>query len=238
MTTKYSQLGASVAALLSFSQPAVAAAAPSGPVGVNPSIDTVQIVLRARGGDAMAFADLYERFAAHLLLSIQARLRRFGRIGVEAPDIAQETWRRALVRFPTFEPARCPFRRWIVKIGKNVLSEQARRHRRHRAGSLNDVAEGQPMAHPGEPVLFQRASRILGVLASNDEFAYLLRLVRRLGRVDAEIVVQHAIHERSHADIARRLSWTVAAVTKRWQRAIAKLRRSKYWQRLVDDPVA
>ena len=91
-------------------------------------------VVAAQGGDAEAFAELYEHLAPALATWARLRTRGGGAAQLDPFDLVQEVWLRAWRQLEAFEADRVPFRPWLFRVAKNVLLEAHRAARRARPG--------------------------------------------------------------------------------------------------------
>jgi RNA polymerase sigma-70 factor, ECF subfamily len=85
-----------------------------------------EIVLRAKRGDDLAFAELYIVFFD--------RVKRFLVVTLKNPDdaneVAQDVFERALKTFDRYDPERGPFRTWLFRMVSNMAIDHLRRERR------------------------------------------------------------------------------------------------------------
>src|SRR5262245_61746102 len=98
------------------------------------------LLARARAGGGEAWADLGARHHAGLRLFLRARLGRALALRVDAEDLAQEAWLRALAALPSFEE-RGPgsFARWLRTLALNALADAARAARAARRDGRREV---------------------------------------------------------------------------------------------------
>lgn len=89
-------------------------------------MDTDELTLGARGGDADACEALFARVADRLLLYVRLRLGPRLAGSLEPMDVVQDTYLAALRAFSGFEP-RGPgaFSRWLFRIADNRLRDAA-----------------------------------------------------------------------------------------------------------------
>ncbi len=141
---------------------------------------TAELVLRARRGDAAAFAELaraYLRPAYSVALAVVGR-------PADAEDVAQDALMAALERIDDCrEPAR--FAAWLLQIvrnrGRNLLDRRR----------LRDVPADEPPEVAGPAPVGDRVAhdRLLAALAE-------------LAEVQREVVLLHDLEEWTHAEIA------------------------------------
>lgn len=151
-----------------------------------------------------AFRDLYDRYTPYLL---QFVLRLQARSEMEAEDVVQETWVRAVERFATFRWD-STLRTWLGAIALNLTRESLRKRARRRRRLDEARAVGVRVARP----------------ASIAERVDLERAIARLPDGYRVVLVLHDIEGFRHSEIAERLG--IAAVSSRTQlhRARAALR--------------
>lgn len=116
------------------------------------------LVAALRRGSEPALARLAEECARDLLPQLQSRLGRRSRLGLEAEDVLQDAFLRAIVRLQDFNgETRREFKTWLYRIAINRLFDafRAARREREREGrvvftDLSTVdAEGPPRASGG-----------------------------------------------------------------------------------------
>lgn len=180
---------------------------------------------RAREGDATGFSTLYGRLAPALYAWARFRLHGPMRAAVDAEDIVQEVWWRALEAFPGFQP-RGPgaFRAWIFSIATNVFRELARR----RSPSRNARVETLP------PDLSAEITSITRNLARNDEATRLIDDLSRLDDDDRRLVLHCGLEGLTARDAAPLLGISAEAVKKRWQRLRVTLADRPAWAALLE----
>lgn len=182
-----------------------------------PSPVTEALVGSLQGGDADAFAALYERVLPSLYAWSALRAPR----GVEAVDLVAETWLHAVRGLQTYEPARASFRAWIFGVAKKVLLQL-----------LRDI-ERQPAPTPGEAVRAGRddpeaipdsVTSLSRRCACDEALALFLARVADLGELERELLIFCGLEGFSCGQAATRLGLSEEATTKRWQRLRAELR--------------
>jgi RNA polymerase sigma-70 factor, ECF subfamily len=194
----------------------------SSPDGSDP---TSACIAGAVAGDLASQAWLVERFTPVLLA--QARYRMQHVRGSEPEDVVQETWAQALPKLGHLAPRD---QRWTpvllrflsVVLLRNV-NDLMRRTIRRRGGDVG---------HGGEPatradVLGQAPAEISGIvtrLARADRACAVQRAVQALPPDEREVLVLRGIEQLSNRDVARLLGVDDSAVTRRYQRALHRLK--------------
>jgi RNA polymerase sigma factor (sigma-70 family) len=91
------------------------------------------LVVALRGGSEPALARLAEECARDLLPQLRSRLGRRSRLGLEAEDVLQDAFLRAIVRLQDFHgETRREFKTWLYRIAINRLFDAFRAARRER----------------------------------------------------------------------------------------------------------
>jgi len=131
-----------------------------------------ELIRRARGGDADAFAELVIRHADR----VQGALRRFGLDAGEADEVAQEVFLRAWRGLPRFE-GRAQFSTWLYRIAFNEAQRRLGRRPRPR-----------PEADPerDDPIVSVPESPRLGPEARTLDHEFEQTLAQALGQLPAD----------------------------------------------------
>lgn len=183
--------------------------------GVTADLDQVELVNRARAGDADAYARLvhpHEQVAFRLAYLIT-------RSAAEAEDAAQEGMVKAYVALRRFDPAR-PFRPWLLRIVANEA-----RNRRRAAGRR---AFHEWRAGMGRPDVLAPSPE--GEVERADAVRRVLAAVERLGERDRLVIAARYLLDLSERETAAALGLPVGTVKSRTSRALDRLR-----QMLEDD---
>lgn len=178
-----------------------------------------------RQGSEESFAALYERVSPSLLA--WAKLRTLGAIGrrVDAEDLLQETWWRALESFDRFDVSKGRFRQWIFGIAAKVLLKMSRQDgtsaREREVGPLHSSLQAQLTS------IRERSARRDRVESLVDEVSRLSDDEQRLflGRVQGL----------SHLDLGKALGVSEAAAQKRWERLKASLAETEIVREMIED---
>lgn len=179
-------------------------------------MDISALLQRVARGDRAAYAELVRRHQRPLF----AYLGRMGLPAGRAEEVAQETFLRAWVHLPRFDPARAQFSTWLYAIARHLALHELERasHQREipvgadEGGLLDLVAETSPAGDPAQRLdATRRAQQIRAAL-------------RELPTPDRSALALAYVHELSLADIARLEDCSVAAVKARLHRARQRLR--------------
>ena len=196
-----------------------------------PPGQVADLVARAAAGDREAVAELLERYRARLRRMVALRLdpRLQGR--VDASDVIQEGYLDALRRLDEFaaDPS-VPFYIWLRFLVGQRVQEQ---HRRHLGTPGRDVGREVSIyrgAMPGAST-GALAARLLGNLTSPSQAAVRaerkLRLQEALNRMDPldrEILVLRHYEQMTNGDAAAALGLDKSAASKRYTRALVRLK--------------
>ena len=132
----------------------------------------------------------------------------------DAKDIAQETFIRAFQALDGFDSAR-PLRPWLLRIATNLARNRQRSTGRYLA-ALGRWFQAEP--EPVAPAPSQAHSR-------QQEADMLWQAVRRLNRIDQEVIYLRYFLELSVAETAEAAGIAPGTVKSRLHRALSRLRR-------------
>ena len=178
------------------------------------------------------FSKFYEALAPSL--HGWARLRINPRIHgkLNAEDLTQEIWWRALSAFDQYDATRASFRTWLFGIASNVLLD-ALRHLRVRGELAHDSQRYRVGAHP-EAVVADLTS--ISKAAARDERAdQLVAEVRGLSDDDRRLFCAYALEGMRLADAATVVGISKDAAAKRWQRLKARIVDDATWRGILVD---
>lgn len=167
-----------------------------------------ELLARARGGDADAFAAFYRRHERLVLGWLMSHTRD----PALAADLAAEAFAAAYLASDRFEPELAPAGAWLVGIARNKLRASLRRRQ-----------------------VEDRARRRMGVerLALDDDAlarveacdGMVVQWLEELPEEQREAVRAHVVGDESYGDLAVRLRTSPAVVRKRVSRGLAVLRQ-------------
>jgi RNA polymerase sigma-70 factor, ECF subfamily len=196
------------------------------PAETDPEITA--LVSRLRAGDSAALAELFDKHREKLRRMVQLRLdhRLAGR--VSASDVLQEAYIDALKRVEHyFEKPDQPFFGWLRLV---VSQRMADIHREHLAQKRN--AGREVPIHGGATDSACLAACLLGNLSSpshtatrNEVFARLEQALNQMDQMDREVLALRHFEELSNAETANLLGIQTAAASKRYVRALARLKQ-------------
>jgi RNA polymerase sigma-70 factor (ECF subfamily) len=189
------------------------------------------LVDRLRGGDSSALAGLFSHYQRRLRRMIEVRLDR--RVGsrISASDVLQETYLDATKRVRHFlRKPDLPFYVWLRMVAVQRLAEVHRQHLgAQRRSTGHEVSIDRPLLESANsPCL---AASLVGRLASpshvarrNELFMQVEQALGQLGPADREVVALRHFEELSNNEVAKILGIHKAAASKRYVRALRRLR--------------
>jgi RNA polymerase sigma factor (sigma-70 family) len=190
--------------------------------------ETADDVRLAQDDRAAGFAALYARLAPSVLAWARLRIPSVLRGAIDPEDVVQEVWRRAYERFPSFDPARAPFRAWVFRIANLVLMEGLRRAKtRVRAAGGDDTRD--PAAAALDP-----ATTVSRAVAADEALAGFIAAALREEDEDRRLFA-YRLEGLTFEECGERLGTTPAAARKRWQRLRERLADLARRTGLVDD---
>lgn len=192
------------------------------------------LVERLTRGDPSALAELFERFGGPLRRMVACRLdvRLNGRLSPS--DVLQEAYIDALKRVPHFRPE-MPIGAWLRWIVKQRLIET---HRQHLGAKIRSVAHEvsiYPIASPSSAP--RLADQLVGPITSPSQAAMRSEFVARMEEalrclepLDREVLALRHLEELGNTEVADFLGIHKAAASKRYVRALERLKEalSKY----------
>jgi RNA polymerase sigma-70 factor, ECF subfamily len=180
----------------------------------------VGLMLRVRGGDGAAFAELVRRY----------RLRVFGRFcrwlgdRAEAEDLTQDVFLRVYRYRDRYEP-RAKFATWLFHITRNVARNAVRSRRRRPCLRLEALAgPGDPAA--GEWLLPDRGEPPSRPLERAELAGQVRSAVSDLADRQRTAVELHQFHDHTYAEVADALAMSPKAAKSLLYRARNQLRVS------------
>ena len=164
-----------------------------------------ELLYAALRGDETAFTSFCVRSLPTLTRVLRAACRASGFPEDWAEDAAQESLMRAILQMRA-EPPRQVSLGWLIRVGRNVLLDWARRQRRAPLLSPDDTLAA---SNEGPP----------------NETEALWVGMERLATADREIIEAVLINETSPETIAEKLKISRWAIYKRYERALIRLRK-------------
>jgi RNA polymerase sigma-70 factor (ECF subfamily) len=192
------------------------------------SDETQSLLDRAKNGDQAAFEALFRRHRARLLQAIALRMDRRVAARVDASDVLQETYLEAFRRLPRYlQEQPMPLYLWLCWLAREKVLAS---HRRHLGAEKRAVTHEAPLLPADSSATFVGA-----VIAGHEpspsqalakaELAERLRLA--LGQLDddeRDLILWRHFEQLSARDTAQLLEISEAAASKRYIRAVERLR--------------
>jgi RNA polymerase sigma-70 factor (ECF subfamily) len=189
--------------------------------------ETQRLLQQVRGGDRLAFEQLFTRHRPFLRQIIEMRLDPRLRSRVDPSDVVQETQLEAFRRLDDYlERQPMPFRLWLRKTACERLLMAQRQH----VGAARR-AVGREVTLPDASSL-QLAQQLLAggstpsQRLNREELASQVRqAVTRLSETDREVLLMRNLEMLSNQEVAHELQIDPAAASQRYGRALLRLRK-------------
>lgn len=185
-------------------------AAPSEPTGELATV--MDIVVRAQGGDADAFGELYDRYVDVVFRYVAYRVAN----RALAEDLTSETFLRALRRITSYTWQGRDFGAWLVTIARNLIADHFKSGRYRLELATPDLVEAgadRSEAGPEDEVL------------ANLTNATLLDAVKQLNAEQQECIALRFLQGMSVAETAQIMGKNEGAVKALQYRAVKSLSR-------------
>ncbi len=190
--------------------------------------ETQKLLERAQLGDQTAFELLFQRHRPKLRRAIAMRMDRRVAARVDASDVLQDTYLEAFKRLPKYlQRPEMPFYLWLCWIAREKVLAL---HRRHLGADKRAVTHEAPLLPADSSATF-----VSVVIAGREpspsqalakaELAERLRLA--LGQLDhdeRDLILWRHFEQLSARDMAQLLQISEAAASKRYIRAVERLR--------------
>lgn len=189
---------------------------------------------RVRSGDRSALAELYSAHRARLRRWVDLHLDPRVRGRLSPSDVIQEVYLAAEQRLDHFrERPEMPFSVWVRLLAGQRLVEV---HRRHLGAAARDagreVSLGDGGANHGPAASAANlAARLAGDLTSpsqaalrDEQHALLVQALDSMDALDREVLALRHYDELSNDEVARLLGLSKGTASKRYVRALARLR--------------
>jgi RNA polymerase sigma-70 factor (ECF subfamily) len=193
--------------------------------------DIADLVARLGNGDQGALAELFARYGDQLRRMVAFRLDQRLNGRVSSSDILQEAYIDALKRIPHFlSKPEMPIGAWLRLIVGQRLIEVHRQHLGAKIRAANqeislDQAGWLPASSP------RLVDHLVGHLTSpsqaamrNESSAHLEEALRNMDALDREVLALRHFEELSNNEVAEILGITKAAASKRYVRALDRLK--------------
>jgi RNA polymerase sigma-70 factor (ECF subfamily) len=191
------------------------------------------LLARLREGDQQALAELYSRYRDPLRRMVAIRLdhRLNGR--VSPSDVLQEAYIDALKRVGHYlSKPDMPFPGWLrLVVGQRLVEI----HRQHLGARMRDAGQEISLAHGAWPAASSvcLAAQLAGDLTSpsmaaekNEALTQLEEALNRMDPLDREVLALRHFEELSNNEVAEILGIQKAAASKRYVRALTRLKEA------------
>jgi RNA polymerase sigma-70 factor (ECF subfamily) len=195
------------------------------------STGTEDLLECAKTGDLRALAELFARHRIRLERMIRLRLDRRLHSRLDPADVLQDAYLDVARRFPEYvaNPA-MPFFLWLRSLVGQRLIDLHRKHLRARMRSADNEVSLQQSALP-QVSSASLALQLLGSLTSPTRAVaraemrlHLQEALNAMETLDREVVVLRHFEDLSNAEIAQVLNISPSAASKRYIRAIRRLK--------------
>ena len=192
-------------------------------------VEIASLIARLRAGDQTALAELFDKHRDKLRRMVQLRLdhRLAGR--VSASDVLQEAYIDALKRIDHyFDKPDQPLFGWLRLVVGQRLADVRREHMAQKRDAGRDVS-----IHPAgqgadsgciAASLVGHLSSPSGLAVKNETFSRLEEALEQMDPLDREVLALRHFEELSNAETAELLGIQPPAASKRYVRALARLK--------------
>lgn len=190
-----------------------------------------QLVANAQGGDEAALSQLFELYRGRLRRMVQLRMDRRIQTRVDVSDVLQEAYVDIASQLKNYtKNPELPFFLWLRRLTGQRL---AKTHRFHLGQQKRDLAREARIdrAGPMDASSVVMASQLIGQFTSVAGRAIRREMQQKMQEVldtmsddDREIIGLRHVEQLTHNEIALLLKVTENAATKRYIRAIRRLR--------------
>ncbi len=194
---------------------------------IKPDSDsTEQLLQRAQAGDGQAFEDLFARHRDYLHQVVELRLDPRMRPRLDPSDVVQEAHLEAYRRFGDFLERRpMAFRLWLRKTTYERLLMLERYHRRAARRSVDrEVGLPDRSAFALVQQLFAADSSPSQRLEHSETARRVRDVLGQLSEADREILLMRNLETLSNQEVAEVLQIDPVAASKRYGRALLRLR--------------
>ena len=173
----------------------------------NSTISDEHLVSSAQNGDMVAFEELVARHRD----KIYARAFSMMRNEDEAMDLSQEAWVKGWQRLKQFH-GDSSFVTWMTRIVINLCLDQLRKHKRHRAESIELLDEESGGVERQMPIVTVNPTEGL------ERIELRQRIDRALAQLSLEhrtVLILHEFEELEYKEIAKKMKCSIGTVMSR-----------------------
>lgn len=190
------------------------------------------LIDRASAGDQQALADAFGHFRPRLRKMIAFRMDRNLQGRVDPSDVLQESFLALSEKLPDFPQRKMSFFVWVrlvtmerlLRIHRTHISTQKRDARRDL--SIDRQLGGDATSMSIAIGLLANATSIAGKVAKQEQQEALIALLEEMHPVDREIVALRIFEGLTNGEAAETLELTRQTASKRFLRAMQRLRES------------
>jgi RNA polymerase sigma-70 factor (ECF subfamily) len=195
------------------------------------SADPAELSARVRAGDRAAWNALFDRHRARLRRMVEIRLDARLQARVEALDLVQEAHLEVAQRLEEYlrDPKLPPFLWLRLVVGERLM----KLHRHHLGAQMRDAGREVSLFRGALPAASSAAlaARLLGRQTSPTQAILraerkirLQEALNRMDPLDREILVLRHYEQMTNGDAAAALGLEKSAASKRYTRALARLK--------------
>jgi RNA polymerase sigma-70 factor (ECF subfamily) len=188
------------------------------------------LIARARHGEEEALSELFRAHEPRLVRMVELRLDIALRRRLDPTDVVQEAWLEVVRRFPDWCASQTvPFPVWVRLTTAQALATAERRHRGAQARDAMREVQA-PDSRPSISAInvadaFVATATSPTQAVHRDELrARVLAALEELDDLDREIVALRHFEDLTNDEAAAELAITPAAASKRFVRALVKLK--------------
>jgi RNA polymerase sigma-70 factor (ECF subfamily) len=181
----------------------------------------IRLMLRVRGGDEAAFAELVERYQNRLV----AVMNHIVGNSDEAEDLAQECFLRVYKTRHKYTP-KAKFSTWLFTIANNLALNAIRNRQRRQALPLDLRDSGPHGLRPADPAVADREAPPTHQLQQKELAGIIRQALEDLNERQRVAVVLNKFEDMNYADIAEVMGLSAKAVKSLLSRARSKLREA------------
>jgi RNA polymerase sigma-70 factor, ECF subfamily len=175
-----------------------------------PAVDDVQLLKKAKNGDAQAFGELYERHALVVFRFLYAHLDD----RLDAEDLTEEVFLRTWRSLPRYRDQGVPFKAFLFRVAHNALVDHYRSHSRSKGElSIEDSVIHDLRDEPGSLFL------------QNQEHQELRNTLAGLREDYQTVLIARFLADLSPEETAQVMGRSVGAVRVLQHRALTALRK-------------
>jgi RNA polymerase sigma-70 factor (ECF subfamily) len=191
------------------------------------SLETQNLLERARRGDRQAFERLFAQYRSYLCRVVELRIDHRLRLRLDPSDVVQDAQLEAFRRLADYLERRpMPFRLWLHKT---VSERLARLRRDHVEAARRSVMREVGLSDESSLSLFQgllTKGSTPSRLVSRDELARRVRqALAELSESDQEVLLMRTFDGLSFEEVGYLLGIEAAAARKRYGRALVRLQQ-------------